>query len=185
MNGMGDQRASGRSLRLLLKLERLAAAGLLVTVLVTMAAQVVARYVFRKPISWSEEWARFALIWLAFMAAAFVMAEGRHIAVDVVSSRLSARGKLWLECISSGFVVGACLVLLVGGFRFVWRVGLVGSPALGIPMSCWYGAASVGLGLMALHSTCGTVAAFRRGRPAWDIPAVGDEEDRLRGGNAS
>jgi hypothetical protein len=48
-------------------------------------------------------------------------------------------------------VVIACLLLLIGGFRFVWRVGLVESPALGIPKSCWYGAASTGLGLMALH----------------------------------
>lgn len=170
-----EEHTSGRWLGWLLSLERLAAAGMLVTILATMGAQVVARYVFHQPISWSEEWARFALIWLAFMAAAFVMAEGRHIAVDVVSSRLGTRSKLWLECVSSGFVVGTCLLLLVGGFRFVWRVGLVDSPALGIPMSWWYGAASVGLGLMALHSTCSTVAAFRRGQPVWDMPAVDDE----------
>jgi TRAP-type C4-dicarboxylate transport system permease small subunit len=68
--------------------------GLLLTILGTMGAQVVARYVFHAPISWSEEWARFALIWLAFLSAAFVMAEGRHIAVDVVSARLSPRGSV-------------------------------------------------------------------------------------------
>lgn len=180
-----DKQASGRWSSWLLALERLAAAALLVTILVTMATQVVARYVFRKPISWSEEWARLALIWLAFIAAAFVMAEGRHIAVDVVSSRLSARGKLWLECISSGFVAGACVLLLLGGFRFVWRVGLVGSPALGIPMSWWYGAASVGLALMAWHSIRNTAAAFRRGRPVWDLPAANDEDASSRGGGAS
>jgi TRAP-type transport system small permease protein len=179
-----DRQASGGWMGWLLSLERLAAAGMLVTILGTMGAQVIARYVFHQPISWSEEWARFALIWLAFSAAAFVMAEGRHIAVDVISSRFGARGKLWLECISSGIVVSACLLLLAGGFRFVWHVGLVASPALEIPMSWWYGAASVSLGLMALHSTYSTVAAFRRGRPVWDMPPV-DEDGRVDGGDVS
>lgn len=185
MNGDPERGAASRWCGWLLGLERLAAAGMLVTILVTMGAQVVARYVFHRPISWSEEWARFALIWLAFLAAAFVMAEGRHIAVDLVSSRLGGRGKLWLEAISSGFVVGTCLLLLAGGFRFVWRVGLVTSPALEIPMSWWYGAASLGLGLMALHSTCSTIAAFRRGRPIWDDVPASAEDGPLDGGGAA
>lgn len=185
MNGKPERRVAERWGEWLTCLERLAAAGMLVTILVTMGAQVVARYVFHRPISWSEEWARFALIWLAFLAAAFVMAEGRHIAVDLVSSRLGGRGKLWLELISSGFIVGTCLLLLVGGFRFVWRVGLVTSPALELPMSWWYGAASVGLGLMALHSACSTVAAFRRGRPVWDGVPASEERGPLDSGGAA
>jgi TRAP-type transport system small permease protein len=182
MSRASNVRATGRWMNWLLRIERLAAAGLLVTILGTMAAQVVARYLFRSPISWSEEWARFALIWLAFLAAALVMAEGRHIAVDVVSARLGARGKLLLECASNAVVVGTCLLLLIGGSRFVWRVGLVDSPALGIPMSCWYGAASVGLGLMALHGVWNTVAALRRGRPVWDVRPAGDGQEPFGGG---
>jgi TRAP-type transport system small permease protein len=167
---------AGRWIARLVGLERLLAVGLLATVLATMGAQVIARYLFRAPIPWSEEVARFALIWLTFLAASFVMAEGRHIAVDVVSSRLSHRGKLWLECFSGGTVVAACLLLLVGGFRFVWYVGPVGSPALGIPMSWWYGAASVGLVLMALHGSLNLAYAMRTGRPIWMERLPGDDE---------
>jgi TRAP-type transport system small permease protein len=163
----------------LVGLERLLAAGLLAAVLATMGAQVVARYVFRAPIPWSEEAARFALIWLAFLAASFVMAEGRHITVDVVSSRLGRRGKLWLECLSAGLVVAACLLLLFGGLRFVWYVSPVSSPALGIPMSWWYAAASVGLGLMALHGCLNLAYALRTGRPIWAERPPGDEELRV------
>ena len=60
----------------------------------TMATQVFARYVFGAPFSWSEEVARLCLIWLTFISAAFVMAQGRHIAVDMISSRVGDRGKL-------------------------------------------------------------------------------------------
>jgi TRAP-type C4-dicarboxylate transport system permease small subunit len=164
MNVAGERLPSSRLVRWLIAIERCLASVLLLTILGSMSAQVVARYMLHAPISWSEEWARFALIWMAFLAAAFVMAEGQHIAVDVVSQRLSPRGRRLLECFSNTVVVVACLLLLIGGFRFVWRVGLVDSPALGIPRSCWYGAASTGLGLIALHGIANVVVVLRRNR---------------------
>jgi TRAP-type C4-dicarboxylate transport system permease small subunit len=177
VNRVGNTTPLDRAMNWLRIVEQLMAAGLLATILGSMGAQVVARYLFHSPISWSEEWARFALIWLAFLSAAFVAAEGRHIAVDMVSAWLSARSKLVLECVSNGLIVGTCLLLLGGGLRFVWYVGLVRSPALGIPMSCWYGAASTGLALMALHTTCHTLTALRRGRVSWEEPM----DDELSG----
>ena len=152
----------------LVQVEKLAAAGLLAAVLGIMATQVAARYLFRAPIPWSEEAARFALIWLSFIAASFVMAEGRHITVDLVSARLGRSGKLLLECVSGCLVTASCLLLLIGGLPFVWRVGPVSSPALGIPMSWWYGAASVGLTLVAFHSLMNMVHALRTGGSAAD-----------------
>jgi TRAP-type C4-dicarboxylate transport system permease small subunit len=166
----------------LLAAERASAAVLLLTILGTMGAQVVARYVFHSPISWSEEWARFALIWLAFLSAAFVMAEGRHIEVDVVSTRMSPAGRRRLELLRNGVVVMACLLLLIGGFRFVWRVGLVPSPALGIPKSCWYGAASAGLGLIALHGVGTIVAALRGEQPRGSNETRNDDLPTSSGG---
>lgn len=183
MNAGGD--GWGRLIRGLIHVERLAAVGLLVTVLGLMAAQVAARYVFQAPIAWSEELARFALIWLAFVSAAFVAAEGRHIAVDVVSARLGARGKLLLESISSLTVAGCCLLLLVGGWRFVVRVGVVASPALGIPMSWWYASTAAGLGLIALHSLLNLALALRTGRPVWDRQAPVEGAPRVGVGGAA
>ena len=51
------------------------------------------------------------------------MAQGRHIAVDMISSRVGDRGKFVIECFSYLVVAGACLLLLVGGARFIWYVG--------------------------------------------------------------
>jgi TRAP-type transport system small permease protein len=175
MKAAGERLPSNRLVRWLVTIERLLATLLLLTILGSMSAQVVARYVLHSPISWSEEWARFALIWLAFLAAAFVMAEGQHIAVDVVSQRLGPRGRQLLECISNTVVVLACVLLLTGGFRFVWRVGLVDSPALGIPRSYWYGAASTGVGLIALHGIANILAVVRSSRSESQEPAADDQ----------
>jgi TRAP-type transport system small permease protein len=167
MNTQDVQRATSTGrMRWLVAVERGASAGLLLMILGTMSAQVVARYLLHAPISWSEEWARFTLIWLAFLAAAMVMAQGQHIAVDVISPWLGSTAQRWLQCLQNAVVVLACLLLLIGGFRFVWRVGLVGSPALGIPRSYWYGAASVGLGLIAVHGVANILSALGRDRSA-------------------
>lgn len=155
--------------------EKTLAALFLFIILATMGAQVVARYFFGTPFPWSEEVARLALIWMTFMAAAFVMAEGRHITVDLLSARLSVRGQLRLECLSHGIVAGTCLLLLIGGLRFVWYVGKVGSPSLGIPMSWWYGAVEVGLLLMAIHSVVNLLQVLATGRPSVRESVVEEE----------
>lgn len=134
-------------------------------IVITMGSQVFARYVFGAPFSWSEEVTKLALIWMTFLSAAFVMAEGRHITVDLVSHRLSIRGQAWLECLSHGIVAASCLLLLIGGSHFVWYVGKVGSPSLGIPMPVWYSAVSVGLLLMAVHSIVNLLQVLATGRP--------------------
>jgi TRAP-type C4-dicarboxylate transport system permease small subunit len=154
-----------RCIRWMSLAERTLAALFLCVILTTMGAQVFARHFFGAPFQWSEEVARLALIWMTFIAAAFVMAEGRHITVDLLSPHLSHRRQLWLECVSHAIVAGACLLLLLGGSRFVWYVGKVGSPSLGIPMSCWYGAVSVGLLLMAIHSIVNLLQVLATGRP--------------------
>ncbi|MCP4173422.1 MAG: TRAP transporter small permease [Fuerstiella sp.] len=152
--------------------EQTLAALFLFVIVSTMGTQVFARYFFGTPFSWSEEVARLALVWMTFVAAAFVMAEGRHITVDLLSHRLSVRGQVWLECMSHVIVTATCLLLLVGGRHFVWYMGRVGSPSLEIPKSWWYGAVSVGMLLMAIHSVVNLLQVLATGRPTSRDSAV-------------
>lgn len=165
--------------RWLVRGEKTIAALCLLVIAGTMAAQVVARYVFDTPFQWSEEVARLALIWLTFISAAFVMAEGRHIAVDLISDRVGTRGKFLIECFGYLVVAVACFMLLIGGAKFVWYVGKVGSPALGIPKSYWYGAGGVGLLLMAFHSLVNLLQVLMTGKPIEREVQVGDEAFQL------
>ena len=154
--------------------EKTIASLLLLLIVITMASQVFARYVFGAPFQWSEEVARLALIWMTFISAAYVLAEGRHIAVDMISTRVGDRGKLVIECLGYVAVAGSCLMLMIGGARFVWYVGKVGSPALGIPKTYWYGAGMVGLLLMAAHSLVNLLQVWMTGKP---LPREAHAED--------
>ena len=165
--GMPSERSNALSIcmRWLVLGEKTVASFFLLLILITMGSQVFARYVGGSPFQWSEELARLALIWMTFISASFVMAEGRHIAVDMVTTRIGKRGKLLIECLSYAVIAGACLLLLIGGARFVWYVGKVGSPALGVPKSLWYGAGMVGLLLMAVHSLLSLFQVWKTGKP--------------------
>jgi TRAP-type transport system small permease protein len=147
-------------------IERGAAVVLLVLMLLTMSSQVIARYVFNSPYSWSEELSRLLMIWMIFMAAAHVMAEGGHIAVDLWSSRVSRRFCVWCDCLVNIVVIGTAWLLLIGGLPFVWYVHPVGSPSLGIPKSLWYAAVSIGLLLISIHSLLNLILLVRTGQPA-------------------
>jgi TRAP-type transport system small permease protein len=164
--------------RALAAVERWVSVLLLGLVLGLMSAQVVARYLFRSPIAWSEELARFALIWLAFVAAGWVMAEGGHLVVDLVSRRLSRRGRVRVDCMALGVVVLTCAVLVPAGAGFAWQMGGVRSSALGIPMSWWYFAPVTGLSLIGLHAAASIFTTLRRGAAGWDEEATVARERR-------
>lgn len=156
-------------------IEKTVAGLFLLLIVISMGTQVFARYVFDKPFQWSEELARLALIWMTFVSATFVLADGKHIAVDMLSNRLGARGKFWIECLGHTVVAGACLLLLIGSVKFVWYVGAVESPALGVPKSWWYGAGLMGLFLMALHSLLNLLQVCRTGSPSPRETSIEDE----------
>jgi TRAP-type C4-dicarboxylate transport system permease small subunit len=173
---------AGVALAALIRVEQFISVGLLALILVSMGTQVISRYLLRAPLSWSEEVSRFAMIWLTFIAASFISARGQHIAVDLFGAGTDASGDAATGSHTSGrtpvsagrsrfstgrsAIAGALraprlvqaltllttLWLLCGGFRFVWRVYPVGSPSVGISMTYWYGAASVGMALMSLHA---------------------------------
>lgn len=157
----------------IMRVEAGAAMMFLILILLSMSSQVIARYGFRSPFSWSEELARFAMIWLAFIAAPLVMAQRGHITVDLWTSgetrQLPKKLKLAMDCLVDCMVACTCLLLLVGGIRFVWYVHPVASPSLGIPKSFWYGAVSTGLALMAVHSLLNLLLQVRTSCMATDI----------------
>ena len=55
--------------------------------------QVVIRYVFKAPSSWSEESARYLMIWLAMIGSAMALRHKEHVWIDTFIKYLSKRTK--------------------------------------------------------------------------------------------
>lgn len=50
-------------------------------------SQVVLRFLFDSSISWAEEFARFAMVWIAFLGASIGMKDGSHTKIDFFINR--------------------------------------------------------------------------------------------------
>lgn len=74
----------------------------LIFVLMTVVVflQVVLRYVFDSNIYWAEEFARYSMIWIAFLGAAIGIRYGEHTRIDFFINRLSATGKKVMEIVN-------------------------------------------------------------------------------------
>ena len=117
---------------------------LLFGVTILIAVQVFCRYILQNSISWSEELARYMMIWAVFLASGYVLSKGGHANIDLLISRLSPRmqslmekGCLLLIMVFSGVIIQYGLVLMRFGSRQV-------SSALEIPMNYVYLAIPIG-----------------------------------------
>lgn len=84
---------------------------LMVVEVVVVFAQVVTRYVFKSPLAWSEELARYMFIWLVWIGAAYATKMRKNIIIDVVCSKFKGNVKLISEIIN--FVLFVVLMLFM------------------------------------------------------------------------
>lgn len=171
-----------RGLEMVVRMEEAVSALLVLLVLGLVLLQITARYVFNDPFVWTGELARFGLVWLTFVGSTFVMARGRHIAVDVVSQPLGPRGRMALDIVSSIITIATALFLLPASFDFTVSMNRIGSPALDIPMSVVYSAGLVGFALLAAHCLVRLIIAVREGPEGYEDD---DIMEHIAGGGVS
>lgn len=128
--------------------------------------QIVSR-VFFTSVSWTEELARFLLIWITFLGAALAWQQGRHLVVTSFRDALPAGARRWVEG-------GAILVALAFlgalawiGWRYMGLQSFQKSPSMRLPMSYVYSVMPVSAALMAVLSLI-DLARLLAGRPARD-----------------
>jgi len=64
---------------------------LFICLLVAATLQVLSRYVLEAPLPWTEELARFLLVWVAFLGSASVARRKMHIAVEFFSNKFKGK----------------------------------------------------------------------------------------------
>jgi tripartite ATP-independent transporter DctM subunit len=79
----------------------IAGISLVVLMMMMTVADVLLRFFFGRPIVGAYELIEFTLVVVVFFSVAYTMAKGRHVAVDVVISRLSDRARSMMSCINT------------------------------------------------------------------------------------
>jgi TRAP-type C4-dicarboxylate transport system permease small subunit len=95
--------------------------GCISVITVCVSVQVFVRYVLQKPFFlWTEELARFILIWMVFLGIGVGVKNDAHFAMDVLPPLL---GRRWGAVVRlfNDLCMGAILILLtLAGLRFSW-----------------------------------------------------------------
>ena len=102
---------------------------------------VSTRYLMGDQVSWSEELARFLLIWIGILGAAYASGRKMHLAIDLLQPKLEpANQKTLLKIINILVILFALTVMIIGGFRLIYITHKLGqlSPAMRIPMALIY-----------------------------------------------
>jgi TRAP-type C4-dicarboxylate transport system permease small subunit len=124
--------------------------------------QVASRYVFGSPSTLSEEFLRFALIWISIMGAAYVAGQSQHVSMSLLVDLMPLRGQLkWGMVIQMVFLLFAVSVLIMGGGHAVSISMTQISPVLQIPMGLIYSALPVSGVIIVLYSLINTFDLYR------------------------
>jgi TRAP-type C4-dicarboxylate transport system permease small subunit len=103
------------------------------TMTFVVALQVFFRYVLNQSLFWSEELARFLLVWLSFLGASVAYRRKAHPGIDVLSSRMPEHISWIFTLVVHIISIVFFGVMIFYGYRFAYFVRLQISPALYMP----------------------------------------------------
>lgn len=142
---------------------------LMLTVLVaSLVWQVFGRYALDDAPSWSEELARFLMVWISMLGSAVVMREHGHINVSVLVDSLPLRARAVLLAVRDAVVLGTVYVLFSYGINLSGLLKGQLSPAFEVSMALPYAALPAGAFLIGLAVVIArlTRSPYARGVPA-------------------
>lgn len=103
--------------------------------------QVFTRFIVGNPSSFTDELARFFLIWIGLLGAGYAVGMRLHLAIDLLPTKLTGRAALGLNLFIESFVfLFGLVVMVIGGVRLVGLSFLLGqtSAALQLPVGYVY-----------------------------------------------
>ncbi|GAD88919.1 putative TRAP transporter small permease protein [Vibrio halioticoli NBRC 102217] len=111
----------------------------IVTLVITVTWQVFSRYVLNDPSSFTDELARYTMIWFGLAGASYLFGKNGHLAITLFIGSVRAKHRKYfhivINLISVAFI---SLAMVKGGLLLMSRTMMQFSPALQIPMAYVY-----------------------------------------------
>ncbi|MCE9684077.1 TRAP transporter small permease [Halomonas alkalisoli] len=124
--------------------------------------QIVSR-VFFSAVGWTEEVARFLLVWITFLGATLAFQRGRHIAVTFVVEALPGRLQQLLRLAAVLVVLGFMIALIVIGHRYMQVQSFQKSASLRLSMTYVYAIIPISAAIMAWYALVDLVELIVQG----------------------
>jgi tripartite ATP-independent transporter DctM subunit len=130
----------------------LATVSLVVLDLVVLLAGVVARYVFNRPLPWSDELASFLFLWLGMLGAVMALSRGEHLRLSAFLRNLSPKARGTVDTFSALAVLVFILEIVRPAYFYTTEQWMITTPGLQIPDSFRVASILVGAALMSVIS---------------------------------
>ena len=128
------------------------AAGLFLTLNVSVIVfAVVARYGFDVSPIWTEELARYALIWSVLLAGAAALRRGEHMQIRIVVDRLPPAIAAVVQTVRRLVVLGILIFMTAMGVYYAQKVSGMTTLAMNVSRSVPTASIAAGMGLMLLQ----------------------------------
>jgi len=114
--------------------------------------QVVWRFIFNNPFSWSEELARFLQVWLILLASSVCIRKGRHLAVDFATHALPFRINRIFKLFNMVLILFFTGTLVIFSIHMILVTFNQMTPAMRVPVLVVYSAFPVAGLLMFLET---------------------------------
>ncbi|MFS8172812.1 TRAP transporter small permease [Vreelandella titanicae] len=113
--------------------------------------QIVSRVLFTA-VGWTEEVARFLLVWITFLAGTLAFQRGRHIAVTFVVDALPGRLRQIARLAALLIVLAFMITLIVIGYRYMQVQSFQKSASLRLSMTYVYAVMPICAAIMAWYA---------------------------------
>jgi len=113
--------------------------------------QIVSRVLFTA-VGWTEEVARFLLVWITFLAGTLAFQRGRHIAVTFVVDALPGRLRQIARLAALLVVLAFMITLIVIGYRYMQVQSFQKSASLRLSMTYVYAVMPICAAIMAWYA---------------------------------
>ena len=111
------------------------AAGIFMLLFLTFVVQVGARFLFDRPLAWSDELIVILYIAMVFWSAATLLKEREHVMFDLVYAMLPPQGQRVVSLLGAAMMAGLMGVLLPYAFDYVRFMHREPTAVLGLPFS--------------------------------------------------
>ena len=140
------------SVRTLSKVTNIVAGVVLVAMMFLTAADVLLRYVFRKPISGSLELTEYMMVIVTGFGIAWCALQKGHVRVELVTSRFSPRIQSILSCITSFLAFALFILISWQTFEYIFFKydSRITSSVLLIPLFPFIGLLFIGCAILCL-----------------------------------
>ena len=129
-----------------------------------VAAQVFFRYILNESLFWSEELARYLMVWLTFLGTSVAYRRRVHPSIDVLYTRLPKNVRIYMDHAVYLISLFLFVIMIIFGIRFAYFVRLQVTPALYLPKWIVFSIIPVSGIILSLHAVAFIVSS-KRERP--------------------